>query len=355
MSLLARYVMKSILGHTFMVMLVLLILTGLYLFISEQDDIGVGTYTTIDALWFVVLNLPQYAFDMLPIAALIAALLALGNLARSMELIVVRAAGISVFRIGMWVASAGVVLMAITALLGEFVAPPLEQYSRQMKAFEKFRDYSMAGNRGAWAKDGNTIVSFKQQTADSTFGGVYIFKFDSQRRLASVGRADSAKIQDGNRWQLENYLESRIEGDSVAPTRSATASLDTNLSAEFLGLATLSPDSLTGRGLLSYIRHLRENGLDSRSYETNFWSRVARTVAVAIIVVLAVPFAFGPMRSTGTGARTVVGILIGVAFFFLARLVESGGAVFNAPPFAIAWTPTLILAFITSIALARVR
>jgi len=354
MSLLARYIRRTILGYTLIVVIVLLVLSALYLFINEQDDIGVGTYTTADALWFVALNLPKYAFDMLPIAALIASLLALGNLARSMELIVVRAAGISTFRIGLWVASAGVVLMAITALLGEYVSPALEQYARQMKAYEKFRDYG-TGSRGAWAKDGNMIVSFKQQTTGSTFGGVYIFKFDGQRRLESVGRADTAAVASGNDWRLTNYRESRIEDDRVVASLQPMARLDTTLSSEFLGLAAMDPDLLTGRDLRSYIAHLRDNGLDARAYETGFWARIARTVAVSIIVVLAVPFAFGPMRSTGTGARTVVGILIGVAFFFMARLIESGGEVFNAPPLVIAWTPTVVLALITTIAVARVR
>lgn len=354
MSLLARYLRRTILGYTLVVMLVLLVLSALYLFINEQNDIGVGTYTTSDALWFVALNLPKYAFDMLPIAALIASLLALGNLARSMELIVIRAAGISTLRIGLWVASAGLVLMIITAVLGEFVSPMLEQYGRQMKAYEKFRDYSM-GSRGAWAKDGNTIVSFKQQTAGATYGGVYIFKFDGQRRLESIGRADTASIDGGAEWKLSNYRQSRLEGDRVIASSQAAARLDTSLSSEFLGLAAMDPDMLTGRDLRNYIAHLRANGLDARAYETGFWARIARTVAVAVIVVLAVPFAFGPMRSTGTGARTVVGILIGVAFFFLAKMIESGGEVFEAPPLVIAWTPTVVLALITSIAVARVR
>lgn len=354
MSLLARYVRRTILGYTLIVMCVLLVLSALYLFITQQDDIGVGTFTTVDALWFVALNLPKYAFDMLPIAALIAALLALGSLARSMELVVVRAAGISTLRISLWVAGAGAMLMVVTAILGEFVSPPLEQYARQMKAYEKFHDYSM-GNRGAWAKDGNTIVSFKQQTAGATYGGVYLFKFDDKRRLVSVGRADTASIDAGDEWKLSNYRESRIEEDRVVPSRQSTAHLSTSLSQEFLGLAAMDPDMLTGRDLRSYIAHLRENGLDSRAYETGFWARIARTVAVAIIVVLAVPFAFGPMRSTGSGVRTVVGIMIGVAFFFLARMIESGGEVFNVPPLVIAWAPTVLLTLVTAIAVSRVR
>jgi lipopolysaccharide export system permease protein len=354
-SILSRYVIRAVLGTTLLVMLVLLVLSGLYLFITQQDEIGIGTYTLTDALMFVGLNLPKYAFDMLPIAALIGALLALGNLARSMELIVVRAAGVSVARIAMWVVGAGVILMLLTGILGELVAPQMEQYSRRMKTFEKYHDYSLAGNRSAWAKDGETIVSVGQQSGDNRYGGVYVFNFDQQHRLRSVGRASNASIDANNVWRLENYRESRFEENRVVPNGPSTTQMRTRLSPEFLGLAVLDPESLPGMGLLSYIRHLKENGLDARAYETAFWARIARTVAVAIIVVLAVPFAFGPMRSTGTGARTVVGIMIGVVFFLLAKMLESGGAVFDLPPIAIAWLPTALLAVITGIAVTRVR
>ncbi|HEY7640906.1 MAG TPA: LPS export ABC transporter permease LptG [Steroidobacteraceae bacterium] len=354
-SLLSRYVIRSILGTTLLVMLVLLVLSGLYLFITQQDEIGIGTYSLEDAFLFVGLNLPQYAFDMLPIAALIGALLALGNLARSMELIVVRAAGVSVARIAMWVAGAGVILMIVTGVLGELVAPQMEQYGRRMKTFEKYHDYSLAGNRSAWAKDGNTVVSVGQQSGDNRYGGVYVFNFDAQHRLSSVGRANNASIDPNNVWRLENYRESRFDDDRVVSRGPLTAEVRTRLSAEFLGLAVLDPESLPGLGLRSYIRHLKQNGLDARAYETAFWARIARTVAVAVIVVLAVPFAFGPMRSTGTGARTVVGIMIGVVFFLLAKMLESGGAVFDLPPVAIAWLPTVLLALITSVAVSRVR
>jgi lipopolysaccharide export system permease protein len=354
-SILSRYVMKAVIANTALVMLVLLALSALYLFITQQDDIGVGTFSVGNAFMFVGLNLPKYAFDLLPIGALIGSLLALGNLARTLELIVVRTSGVSTMRIALWTTMAGVILMIFTGIVGEVLAPPMEQYGRQMKTFAKFNDFSMAGNRSAWAKDGDMMISVRQQSADNRYGGVYVFNFDAQRRLRSVGHANNASIDRNNRWQLENYVESRI-GDERVETRSeAETQLQTRLSPEFLGLAVLDPDSLAARGLYSYIRHLRANGLDSRSYETAFWARIARTVAVAIIVVLAVPFAFGPMRSTGTGARTVVGIMIGVAFFLLAKMLESGGEVFNMPPLVVAWLPTVLLAVITTFAVSRVR
>ena len=354
-SSLSRYVIKAVLGSTLLVMLVLLALSSLYLFIVHQEDIGVGTFSLEDAFMMVGLDLPKYAFDLLPIAALIGALLGLGNLARTLELIVMRAAGVSTMRIALWTASAGVILMVITAVLGELVAPQMEAYGRQLKTFAKFNDYSMAGNRSAWAKDGDRVISVRQQSADNRYGGVYVFNFDAQRRLRSVGHANDASIDKDNLWQLGDFVESNLEDEKVVTRSEPHTQLQTRLSAEFLGLAVLDPDSLPGRGLYEYIQHLKANGLDARSYETAFWARIARTAAVMIIVVLAVPFAFGPMRSTGTGARTVVGIMIGIVFFLLAKMMESGGGVFNLSPLVIAWLPTALLAIITSIAVARVR
>ncbi len=354
-SILSRYLARAVIGYTLLVVAVLLILSGLYLFVSQQDHIGTGTFGVDDAFVFALLNLPKYAFDLLPIAALIGSLLALGNLARSLELVIIRAAGVSTLRIGLWVGSAGLVLMVITAVIGEFIAPPLEQYARQMKMFERFQDVSMTGNQSAWAKDGSSIVSVRQQSADNRYGGVYVFKFDERRRLTSMGHASSASIGADSKWRLDNFRQSIIERDRVIPSQTRRAEIDTTLSPEFLGLAVFDPDSLPVRGLYGYIKHLRANGLEARSYETAFWARIARTVAVAIIVVLAVPFAFGPMRSTGTGARTVIGIMIGVVFLLLAKMLESGGAVFEVHPFVIGWGPTILLTIVTFIAVARVK
>ena len=59
--------------------------------------------------------------------------------------------------------------------------------------------------------------------------------------------------------------------------------------------------------------------------------------------------------ATGTGARTVVGIMIGVVFFLMAKMLESGGEVFNMPPLMVAWLPTVLLTIITFVAVSRVR
>ena len=130
----------------------------------------------------------------------------------------------------------------------------MEQYAREMKTFEKFQRLQHgAAIAAAWAKDGDTIFSVQQQSAGNSYGGVYVFKFDAQRRLRSIGTANSASIDASNRWQLSDYRESRIEEDRIVPSRRRPADLETNLSAEFLGLAAVKPDSMPVRALFSYV------------------------------------------------------------------------------------------------------
>jgi lipopolysaccharide export system permease protein len=112
---------------------------------------------------------------------------------------------------------------------------------------------------------------------------------------------------------------------------------------------------LSSRDLHAYVGHLKQNGLESARFETAYWARIARTAAVIVVVMLAVPFSFGSLRSSGAGARMVLGILLGAAFFLLARMMETGGQVFGLSPFVIGWSPTMLLALTTGIAIARTR
>jgi lipopolysaccharide export system permease protein len=325
------------------------------MFIGQQDDIGTGGYSSTQALLFVALNLPTYVAQLLPVGALIGALLALGNLARGSELVVMRASGVTTARFCAWLGVAGLVLAVIMVGLGEFVAPPLEKYARQLKVFSKYTEFSLAGNRGTWVRDGDTIISVEQQSASSVYGGVQVFSFDGERRLLSVGRAESASVDDDNGWQLEGYAETRFANGGTESGRADVKELRTTLSADFLGLAVVEPESMRLRDLRAYMAHLERNDLDSASFETAFWARLARVTSVLLVMVLALPFALGPMRDSGQGARAVIGILIGAGFVLLSRTLESSGQLFDLQPWVVGWFPTVLLAGFTFAMVARVR
>ena len=354
-GVLDRYVLRSVLVGVGMVVFVLLSLGGLFLLIGQQDDIGIGRYTALAALQFVVLNLPQQAWELLPISALIGALIGLGNLASGSELIVMRTSGLSVWRIARPVALAGLLLALAGVLIGEVIGPPLEQYARQQKAFAKFNDVSVAGSGDAWVRDGNLLVNVERQTGESQFGGMMLYEIGDDGRLIAMGRAVSARASDEGSWSLEQYAETRFDTDKVSSVRAARRVLESNVTAEFLGIAASSPAQLPSRALWKMVRHLEANGLDTRESRFALWSRIARTLAPIFAVLLALPFVFGSLRASGAGAKVALGLILGIAFFLLQRMLESGAVVFNGNPALFAWLPTLLMGAAALLLIRRTR
>jgi lipopolysaccharide export system permease protein len=355
MNTLDRYLYRTVLLYALMAMGVLLTLSALFLFISQQSDIGTGHYGAGDAFLFTLLNLPQSAYELLPIAALIGTLMGLGNLASASELVVTRASGVSVWRIAWPVGLAGLTMSLVMYGLGEYVAPPLAQIAKREKTTSKLADISFAGSSSAWVKEGNLILRVATGEVDQAFGGVSLFELNGFTGLRSVKRAERISVADPGHWRLNNVLVTHFSDDKIDSELVPEVTMNTTINPDFLGLAATDPGLLTLHGLWSYIDHLRRNNLGTASYEIGFWSRIARFFAVIVVTLLALPFVFGPLRTTGAGTRTVIGVLLGVVFFLITRTVENGGQLFGVNPIVIGWLPTAAIGLCTLVAISRTR
>ena len=178
---------------------------------------------------------------------------------------------------------------------------------------------------------------------------------DGASRLRSIQRADRISIADPGRWRLHNVATTRFGPDQIQGESATELTMRSTVNPEFLGLAATDPDLLTLRGLSAYIDHLRRNNLDTAVFEIGFWSRIARMFAVVVVTLLALPFVFGPLRTSGAGTRTVVGVLLGVVFFLITRTVENGGQLFGLNAVLVGWLPTGVIALCTAVAISRTR
>ncbi len=353
-GILSHYMMRTILAATALVLVVLLALAGLFEFIAELDDTR-GEYQTPRVILYTLLRLPQLAFEMLPVAALIGSLLGLGALAANSEIIVMRSAGLSIRKLSGMVAMTGAVLLVFTGLLGEFIGPPLDYFARNMRLEARFgQDEDRLGN-ATWVRDGPVILHLERVSSEFEFGSIYLFLLDENNGLASIARAENSGIDNEDRWVLENLRETRFDDDGVRVVESSLAIQDFNIDAETLGISLVKPQSLSGRGLVSYIGYLKRNSLDARRYETELWYRIARTATVLIMPVLALAFVFGSLRTGGAGARLMIGVVIGLGYYLASEMLANSGQVFNFDPAVIAWLPSALLAIVTVIALNRIR
>ncbi|MFT5500867.1 MAG: lipopolysaccharide export system permease protein [Woeseiaceae bacterium] len=354
MSILSNYLMRAILTSTLLVVMVFLALAGLFEFIGQLDSTQ-GSYGIPQALLFSLLRLPQLSFEMLPIAALIGGLMGLGALANNSELVVMRTAGLSVFRLAAMVGFAGLVLTIVTGLIGEFIGPPLDYFARTMRDEARYEQEDRDVGNSAWVKDGRVILHLERINAEFEFGALYLFRFNDDYSLESIGRAENAGIDDNDKWLLENFRETRFEDDGVQVSESSLEVESFDVEGEFLGVTLVKPVSLSARGLLSYINYLKKNGLTAERYETEFWSRIAKTATVMVMPVLALAFVFGSLRSAGSGSRLMIGVLIGLAYFLASRMLANSGQVFNLNPAIVTWMPSFALILVTVFALSRVR
>ncbi len=354
MNLLDRYIVRSVLGAVMVVLLVLLSLRTFIEFVGQLDDVG-GDYTLWKAAAFVALRTPRAIFEMLPAAALLGALLGLGSLATHSELVVMRASGVSRLRLLRSAGLAGCLLLVVMALLGESIAPSAGQYARQLRAAALHQDLTIATGTNVWLRQGPVIVNLRQLSDDFSFGGVALFRLGKEQRLMNLGRAESANIDQEERWVLDNYAVTRFDAEGVSADTVRRAVTSYEISPDLLGLSVVRPDLLDTPTLWRYIGHLQSNDLDASRYRVAFWSRIANVFSVVVMTVLALPFVFGSLRAAGAGARLLVGVLIGLGYFLATRTLVSSGQVFDLNPVLVAWLPTVTLLLVTSYAVSRIR
>lgn len=354
MKLLSGYLMRSIVMSTLLVLMVLLSLGALFEFIGQLEDIQFR-YGIPQALMYSLLRLPQLSFEMLPMAVLIGSLLGLGGLASNSELVVMRTAGLSVGRLAAMVALTGIVLMIFTALVGEFIGPPLDYYARTFRNEARAEEQSENVGDAAWVKEGNDIFYLERVSSEYGFGAIYLFRFNDDRSLRSIGRADNSIIDANDKWRLENFRETQFQNDGVQVVNSSLVVESFDVNSEFLGNTMAKPVSLSGRGLVSYINYLHKNELSAVQYETELWSRISSTLTIILMPVLALAFVFGSLRSSGSGTRLMIGVMIGLGYFLASEMTANSGVVFGFDPKIVTWAPTVVLLLITTFALSRVR
>jgi len=353
-DLLTGYLMRTIVSGTLLVLTVLLGIAALFEFIGQLEDVQ-GGYGLREAISYSLLRLPQLSFEMLPIAVLIGALLGLGGLAGNSELVVMRTAGLSVAKLAGMVAWSGLALMIFTALIGEYIGPPLDYYARTMRDEARFEQRDREDGKSAWVKDGSVIFHLERVNAEYDFGAIYIFRFNDDDSLRSIARAENSIIDESDEWRLENFRETRFQDDGVQVTQSSVAVESFEIDSEMLGVTLVRPLSLSVRGLFSYISYLKKNDLSTDQYETELWSRISSTATVVIMPVLALAFVFGSLRSAGAGTRLMIGVLVGLGYFLASEMAANSGVVFGFDPVIVTWAPSATLFLITMFALARVR
>lgn len=346
MKILHRYIAKTVISTTLLVCLLLGGLLAFITFLSELKSIGTLNYGIWQAFIYVTLTLPLTLYPFFPIAALLGCLIGLGQLANNSELIVLRAAGVSKKQVTWSVIRATLIMLFFAIFIGEAAAPALNNYADRYKTINKLGwDPLDIIKEGLWLRSGDDFIHIDKALPSGELQGITRYQFSGQQ-LAAIDFAKSGYYQDKN-WMFQNITKTSFIKDSVTTNSYPLQQWDVSIDSKLVGERDIVSDQSSLLTIHQYISYLQRSGLSARSYQFDFWTRVLQPLATIIMITLAIPFIFGPLRTVTMGVRILIGVTIGFGFYTLNTFLGPFSLVYEVPPFLAAVLPLLLVAIIS--------
>lgn len=346
------YIGRALLAATGLALLVLEGLNLILKFVNELKSVGRGNYDLIDAIIYTLYSVPRDLELFVPMAVLLGALIGIGGLAASSELVVLMAAGMSRAAIARSALKTALPLMVALLLLGEFGTPLAEQAAKELRTTELTGGTLIESQAGTWTRDEQAFVNIGRVESETRIRDLTIFHFDERQQLQRIVHAESAQFEQG-RWLLQQVRETYIGAEQLTASDIPQREWRSVLTPDKLKVVSVKPDSLSLRGLDSYIDYLDASGQDGSRYRLAFWRKLAQPLSVAVMVVLALSFIFGPLRSVTMGARVLMGVAAGFSFYVLDQLFGPLALVYQFPAWLGALLPPLVALSVALLLLRR--
>lgn len=361
MSVLRRYFSTEIYRAVFFVLIAFLSLFAFFDMMGEIRSVGRGAWNIEYAFIYVTLGLPAYAYELMPIAALIGTIYVMAQLAARSEFTVMRASSLSMGGVIRLLLPIAIVLVIFTFALGEFIAPKCSGFAENFKRRMMGATISSEFRTGLWAKDvirgsdgktvaGSRFLNARKAEPDGLLRTVKIYEFDREMHMLAMISASEARFMGDGRWQMSNVEELRFAPDrSPVETRQpalvlsrkfASTILQSEITPEIMAVLMAEPNKMSAVDLAQFSRHLEDNKQRSERYEIALWTKLLYPLAVFVMMALALPFAYLQSRSGGVSLKIFVGIMIGVAFHLLNNLFSHIGLLNTWPPLATAMAPS---------------
>lgn len=323
--------------------------------IQQKQSIGYGYG---QAMVYLLLLIPNHIFELLPITVLIGTVFVMARLAQSSEFTVLRTCGLGPYMALRQLARMGLIFIALTWLMGDYLAPWAERQAQNFKS--RAMGESVIGHAGAWLRERGDnwqqTIHIRSAHINGEILGVRIFEFDAQGRFKSMTQAARGEYQtESDQWLLKEvqrrqFQDTLSDGATQAIEQLPLWRWPTRVTPEMVSVALLNPDRMRTLDLFRYIRYLQTNDQSSQRYEIVFWNKVFYPISCLVMIVLALPFAYLHMRSGQIANLVFIGVMVGVSFFLLNNVFGHIGNLRQWSPWLAAALPGLIYTFISLLA-----
>ncbi|WP_054773866.1 LPS export ABC transporter permease LptG [Methylogaea oryzae] len=290
MKVLNRYIGAEVVKGSAVAELVLLSLLTFFSFTDEMGDLDKGDYHLRQVFQYLLLMSPRNFYELMPSAALIGSLFTLGGLANHQELVAMRAGGASIRAIIWAVLRAGLLLVAVAVLIGEFIAPKAEQEAQMFRSAAQQKRVVTRTEHGFWLRDQNTYINIGQLGTLDELSNINLYEVDDKHHLKRSMHADKAYYDDEGKWHLQHISRSEFEAERVNVSTTDEVAWSSVLDPALLSVVVINPENLSMYDLARYIAHMRNNSQNSQPYELAFWGRLVTPLSTLVMLFVAVPF-----------------------------------------------------------------
>lgn len=399
-KVLSRYVKLNALLAIIGAVIGLWALQLVFSYLSELDSLD-ESYTMTQALKYIFYRSPYFLEEFTPTGALLGAVVGLGLLSNNSELIVMRASGVSVYRIVGWVLQPALLFVLLALAINQFVLPTSNQLARDINnederslitsvrgywtvqpSFDDILDSNTSNitsntdtnindNINAGASDkatGSDILYIDYADVQGNIGEVKRWHLDANGNLQTaisaqggkysgrklVGQSDESDEHYRYEWQLNNVTKLTIgQGFNSTQDLSSSDILTLPFAPESVYLLTRDAEDLSLTQLYEHRQFMRQQQNRSLTHELAFWQKLLSPLSVLSLVIVACSFIFGSLRTHSLGLRIVVALLFGLLFSYLQDLVGFISLATGFSPFLMVLLPIIASALLGGYLLKR--
>ncbi len=344
--ILSRYIARRFVwafAQVFFIFGAIMLLIDMVEQLRRFSDTGIGT---AGALQLAAMNTPASLYRILPLIVILASILLFLALARTSELVVIRAAGRSALRFLV----APVVMALLIGGLAVSVMNPL--VAATQKVYDRLWTSAAAGvqstlslsETGLWLRqgsdDGQTVIRAIRANTDGTqLFGVSFQMFDASGLPVSRIEAQSATLVPGA-WQLDGAKRWDMAGanpERTSQTLPEGATLPSNLTREGIRDSFGEPSAVPFWQLPAYIAGLEKAGFSARAHQVWYQMELAQPLLLVAMVLIAAGFTMRHARAGKGGVLVLLAILGGFFIFFLRNFAQVLGENGQIPIVLAAW------------------
>lgn len=318
---LSLYIARNVLLIILAVLCVIVAIDLVFGIIGEIRAIGRNGYTWHNAILYILLRTPSDIDLIFPIAGFLGTLIALLILSSKSELIAMRAAGFSLRQIAKATLISGGGILAVYYALSLFIAPYTRHLSYLEQNFLGKDQNILILSTETWLKSGDHFLLLGEVLPDGEINNVTDFII-TNNQLAQIRKIRSINLHANETWTLNQVTTLNLSPTGTSTTITPQLVEPSLISASLLPALAMEPDEMMVQRLWEYIQFRKENKLDVKSYQLQFWNRIFAPLMLPIMMLIAIPFAMGSTR-TSMQIRIVMSLCVGFAFYIISQFFGS--------------------------------